>query len=277
MPTHSRYRRTVTKPGVVLSIIRRFRSEHMMQTSSALAFTTLMALVPLVTVVLSVADAVPYLNLLIKRLDLLIQENLLPAGAASTISGSIGRFSHRAQQLTVAGIAMLSVTAFILMFTIERTFNHLWLVKPRPIFARLRLYVFVMAVWPFVIAAIAALISFTVTTSLGFFDEPVWIRKFVLKTSSVMMLWLFFSFLYYAVPNVPVPRLNALAGGAFAALAFAGMQKMFVLFLWSSAVLCSVYGAFAAAPVFLVWLHMSWAVVLIGGLIAATAFRPAKR
>jgi membrane protein len=92
-----------------------------------------------------------------------------------------------------------------------------------------------------------------------------------------MMLWLFFSFLYYAVPNVRVPRLNALAGGAFAALAFAGMQKMFELYLSSSAVLSSVYGAFAAAPVFLVWLHMSWAVVLVGGLIAAMAFRSAKR
>lgn len=51
-----------------------------MQTSSALAFTTLLALVPLVTLVLSVADVVPYLNQLIKRLDFLIQENLLPRG-----------------------------------------------------------------------------------------------------------------------------------------------------------------------------------------------------
>ena len=134
-----------------------------------------------------------------------------------------------------------------------------------------------MAVWPFVLAAIAAVISFTVTTSLGFFDETALVRKFVLKASSITMLWLFFSFLYYAVPNVRVPRLNALAGGAFAALAFAGMQKVFELYLSSSAVLSSVYGAFAAAPVFLVWLHMSWAVVLVGGLIAAMAFRSAKR
>lgn len=277
MQTQSRYRRGHAKPGVVLAIIRRFRSEHMMQTSSALAFTTLMALVPLVTLVLSVADALPYLNLLIKRLDLLVRESLLPAAAANTISGSIGRFSHRAQQLTVAGIALLSVTAFILMFTIERTFNHLWQVKPRPFLARLSLYVFVMAVWPFVLAAIAAVISFTVTTSLGFFDEPIWFRRFVFKAASVMMLWLFFAFLYYAVPNVDVPRRNALAGGAFAALAFAGMQKIFELYLSSSAILQSVYGAFAAVPVFLVWLHLSWAVVLIGGLIAAMAFRSVRR
>jgi len=277
MPTQSRYRRVRAKPGVILAILQRFRSEHMMQTSSALAFTTLMALVPLVTLVLSVADAVPYLNLLTRRLDLLFQESLLPAAAASAISGGIGRFSHRAQQLTVPGIALLSVTAFVLMLTIERTFNHLWLVKPRPYLARVRLYVFVMAVWPFLLAAIAAVISFAVTTSLGFFDEPMWIRKFVLKAASVLLLWLFFAFLYYAVPNVRVPRRNALAGGAFAALAFAGMQKLFELYLSSSAVLASVYGAFAALPVFLVWLHLSWAVILMGGLVAAMAFRPTRR
>ena len=277
MQTQSRYRRGRAKPGVVLSILRRFRSEHMMQTSSALAFTTLLALVPLVTLVLSVADVVPYLNQLIKRLDFLIQENLLPRGAASTISGSIGRFSHRAQQLTAAGIALLSITAFALMLTIERAFNHLWQVNPRPLLARLRLYIFAIAVWPFVLAAIAAVISFTVSSSLGFFDEPAWFRKLVLKAVSVVMLWLFFSFLYFAVPNVSVPRRNALLGGAFAALAFAGMQKMFEIYLSSSAVLTSVYCAFSAVPVFLVWLHMSWAVVLVGGLIAATVFRSVRQ
>ncbi len=55
------------------------------------------------------------------------------------------------------------------------------------------------------------------------------------------------------------------------------MQKVFELYLASSAILKSVYGAFAAFPVFLVWLHLSWAVVLLGGLIAATTSRPARR
>ena len=55
------------------------------------------------------------------------------------------------------------------------------------------------------------------------------------------------------------------------------MQKLFEVFLVSSAVLKSIYGAFAVFPVFLVWLHLSWAVVLFGGLIAASINRPAKR
>jgi len=127
----------------------------MMQTSSALAFTTLMALVPLVAVVLAVAGAVPFLDLLVNRLDLLIREALLPSGAAGAIAGNIGKFSHKAQQLTWAGIALLSVTAFLLMNTIERAFNHLWLVKPRikanatapPVAAERKFCTVIPAIW----------------------------------------------------------------------------------------------------------------------------------
>jgi membrane protein len=249
----------------------------MMQTSAALAFTTLMALVPLVAVVLSVADAVPYLDLLVARLELLIRENLLPHGAAGAIAGNIGKFSHQAQKLTLAGIAILSVTAFMLLHTIERAFNHLWNVQPRPWLKRLRLYAFVMAVWPFILGAVAGVMSFAVTTSLGLFDEPAWIRRVALKAVAVILLGLFFSFLYYAVPNAQVSRRAALTGGLFATLAFSIMQKVFEIFLASSAILKSIYGAFAAFPVFLVWLHLSWAVVLFGGLIAASINRPATR
>lgn len=249
----------------------------MMQTSSALAFTTLMALVPLVAVLLSLAAAVPYLDVLIARLDLLVRDVLLPTGTAGTIAGSISRFSHKAQQLTLAGVALLSFTAIMLMNAIERTFNHLWLVKPRPWLARLRLYAFVVAVWPFILGAVAVAVSFAVSASLGLFDEPVWFRRILLKAVSMLLLGLFFSFLYYAVPNAEVSRRAALVGGVFATLAFSAMQKVFELYLVSSAMLKSIYGAFAAFPVFLVWLHLSWAIVLFGGLVVAKLSRPSKR
>ena len=277
MQKRPRSRQSVGHSAGPLGIVRRFFSENMMQTSSALAFTTLMALVPLVAVVLAVAGVVPFLDLLVNRLDLLIREALLPSGAAGAIAGNIGKFSHKAQQLTWAGIALLSVTAFLLMNTIERAFNHLWLVKPRPILARFRLYVFVMMVWPFVLGAVAGVMSFAVTTSLGWFDEPLWFRRLALKVLAMLLLGLFFSFLYYAVPNAEVSKRAAVTGGVFAALAFSLMQKVFEMFLVSSATLKSIYGAFAAFPVFLVWLHLSWAVVLFGGLIVATMSRPARR
>ncbi|MBS1188343.1 MAG: tRNA-processing RNAse [Rhodocyclaceae bacterium] len=270
--SHSR-----SRPGVVRTIIRRFHIENMGQTSAALAFTTLLALVPLVTLVAAVAHSVPFFDIPIRRLDAVLVQTLLPTGAGGTIAGYVGLFAQQARKLTVPGIAMLGVTAFLLMHTIERTFNHLWHVQPRPLLARLKLYAFVMAVWPFMLGAIAALISYAVTISLGFVEEATWVRRFLLKSASMALLGLFFGFLYYAVPNVRVSRTAAAVGGAFASLAFVAMQKGFELYLGSFGTLKSVYGAFAAVPIFLIWLHLSWAVVLVGGLIAATAFRPARR
>lgn len=271
-PRLSRKRHAAPRGGG--GILRRFRDENMMQTSAALAFTTLMSLVPLVAVVLSVAGAIPYFDILLARLEQPVREALLPAGAANTIVGNIGRFSHKAQQLTWMGIAFLGITAFMLMHTIERAFNHLWLVQPRPWLARLRLYAFVMAVWPFILGAVAGVISFAVTSSLGLFDEPAWFRRVALKGVAILLMGVFFSFLYYAVPNAKVSKRAAVIGGVFAALAFTAMQKLFEVFLVSSAMLKSIYGAFAAFPVFLVWLHLSWAVILLGGLVAARVNSP---
>jgi membrane protein len=276
MQSRSRYRRAHQQSVSGDGIFRRFLSENMLQTSAALAFTTLLALVPLVTVVLAVADTIPYFDLLLGRLQLLLRETLLPSGAAGTIAGGIGRFSHKAQKLTVAGLLLLGLTAFLLMHTIERTFNHLWRVEPRPLVVRLGLYAGAMAVWPFILGAVALAMSSAVSASLGLLDELAWIRRALPKGVSVLLLGLFFAFLYYAVPNARVTRRAALLGGAFATLAFAAMQKLFELYLASSAMLKSIYGAFAAIPIFLVWLHLSWAIVLFGGLLAARMTRPAK-
>lgn len=263
--------------GRLATIVRRFRSENMMQTSAALAFTTLLALVPLVAVVLSVAEAVPYLDVLLMRLEGLIQEALLPAGTGKAISGNIIRFSHRAQQLTAAGLIFLGATALILMHTIERAFNHVWQVKPRPVLLRLRLYLAAVLVWPFILAAVASVSYFALTRSLGLLDDSGMMRGMALKLLSVGLIAFALSLLYVAVPNAAVDRRGATLGGIFAALAFAAMQRAFEAYLAAVPVLKSIYGAFAALPVFLVWLQMSWAVVLAGGLIAATSFRPERR
>lgn len=277
MQTRSRYRKSQAGHGRLVGIFQRFQRENMMQTSAALAFTTLLAIVPLVAVVLSVAGTIPYLDPLIKRVDLLIQEGLLPTGTAGTISGIVGRFSHKAQKLTWVGLGFLSVTAFLLLHTIERAFNHVWQAKPRPVLVRIRLYAFVMAVWPFILGALAAAVSFAVSASLGYFDEPLWIRRWLVKLASMLLLGFFFSFLYYAVPNAGVPRRAALIGGAFASVAFTLMQKAFELYLGNFAMLKSIYGAFSVFPIFLAWLHFSWAVILFGGLIVATATHPGRR
>lgn len=274
MQSRSRYRRNRQQATANGGILRRFLQENMLQTSAALAFTTLLALVPLVALVLAVAELIPYFDLLLGRLTGILRETLLPTGAARTIAGGIGRFSTRAQQLTVAGLVLLAVTAFLLMQTIERAFNHLWQVEPRPFISRLRLYAFVMIVWPFLLGAVALASSFALSASLGLLNELPWARSILPHVLSSLLLGIFFAFLYYAVPNVRVSGRAALLGGAFASLAIAAMQRLFEFYLATSGVFRSIYGAFSAIPIFLIWLHLSWAIVLFGGLLAARLNRP---
>ena len=248
----------------------------MMQTSSALAFTTLMALVPLVCRGAGRSRCHPVFDLLVNRLDLLIREALLPSGAAGTIAGNIGKFSHKAQQLTWAGIALLSVTAFLLMNTIERAFNHLWLVKPRPILARFPALCLRDDGLALRARCCGWVMSFAVTTSLGWFDEPLWFRRLALKVLAMLLLGLFFVSLLCGAERRGFQAFRNDRRGV-AAVAFSLMQKVFEMFWSVQPPLKSIYGAFAVFPVFLVWLHLSWAVVLFGGLIVATMSRPARR
>lgn len=263
--------------GAIATILRRFAAENMLQTAAALAFTTLLALVPLLTLIVSVADLIPYFDALVSRLDTLLLKQLLPQSSASVITAYIGRFTDKARSLTVPGIAMLVLTSFLLLHTIERAFNHLWLVQPRPFLQRVRLYALAMTIWPVLMGAVAAVASFIVTASLGFIDEPGWVRQAVLKGLSVTLLGLFFAFIYYTLPNAKVSKKAAITGGIFVTAMFALMQKGFELYLGGIGSFKSIYGAFAAVPIFLIWLHLCWAAVLAGGLIAATVFPQTRR
>lgn len=259
------------------STLRRFFSENMLQTSAALAFTTLLALVPLITLMMSLSATLPFVDILIQRFDNLMVQSLLPPGSGGIIAAHIEKFCTKARSLAAPGIAMLIVTAFLLLNTIERTFNQLWRVKPRPYWQRLRLYALVILVFPILLGAIALVTTYAVSVSLGFLNEPAWMSQQIHNALSVALLGLFFSFLYFAVPNAPVNKLAALMGGLFASVLFALMQKGFEIYLTHVGSFKSIYGAFSAVPIFLLWLYLSWALVLFGGLIAASVFPHSRR
>ena len=80
---------------------------------------------------------------------------------------------------------------------------------------------------------------------------------------------LLFALLYHAVPNRHVSKWHATAGGLFATLGFSMMQRLFGLYIAKFPTYTMIYGAFSAVPIFLVWLYLSWSVVLIGALIVA--------
>ncbi|MFC5300459.1 YihY family inner membrane protein [Azospira restricta] len=255
----------------LVRICRRFGEEDFDQISASLAFTTLISLVPLAALILAMVSAVPAFASFVDHVDKLLVAHLLPAGSAGLISGKLLQFSKRAAEVSAFGVAVLVVTAFLLMNTVERAFNHVWRVRaPRPLWHRLALYAIVVVVWPVFIGALLAATSSALTASFGLLGELRWMRAPLFKLLSLAVLILFFAFLYHAVPNAPVRWRHAFTAGGFAALGFLLLQKAFELYLGYFPSYKAIYGAFAAVPIFLLWVYLSWAVVLVGGLVAAT-------
>ncbi len=252
-------------------IWRRFADEGFAQVSASLAYTSLLSVVPLVAVVLGILSMQPFFPGLVEELDQLVAQTFLPERNAGIIITYVLQFSQKATNVTVAGLAGLITAVLFLLLGIERAFNDVWRVKEnRAWWKKVRLAAVVIALWPFVVAGVVLAVYYGVTTSLGLIDDSQTLRDSVFKVVGLAVAAFFFAALYATVPNAQVVPRDALAAGFVAASLFILMQKAFGFYLSLFSTFTIVYGAFATVPIFLIWLYLSWAVVLVGALVAAT-------
>ena len=254
----------------VTRVMQRFVDEGFDQTSAALAFTTLLSIVPLVAVVLGSMSAMPSFLVMVDQLDNVVR-NMLPERSAGLIIAHVLEFSQKALNVTVIGLLALIATVFLLLQTVERAFNNAWKTTvTRSWWRRVGLYTALILLWPLAVAYVVAAISFAVSLSAGLVVEQKWLHSLLSKATVVSVSAVFFAGLYYIVPNARVRVLDALFAGFFAAFGFLLMQKGFELYLACFPSVTLVYGAFATVPIFLLWLYLSWAMVLLGALVAAS-------
>ena len=239
--------------------------------AGSLAFTTLLAIVPLLAVMLALFSNFPAFSRLGESLRGFLLDNLLPDRAGQIIATYAFEFSQKAAGLTLIGTVMVVVTALMLLMTIDRVFNHIWGVRrPRRLLMRLTVHWFVLTLGPLALGASVFATGQLVATSIALAGEGSWFGEVFTRLVSTILLGALFSFLYYAVPNHPVRVLHALAGGVAAAIAFVLMQRTFGLFIVRIPTYTLIYGTFAVLPIFLVWLYLSWVVVLLGAALSAT-------
>ncbi len=255
---------------LLVNVVRRFRAERYAQTAAALSFATLLGLVPMLVVGAAFLEALPFGIKLTAALEQFLRATLLPEKAGDVIAKYLGQFAHRAGRMTWIGLAVLAFTALLQMLTIERAFAAIWKVKQqRPWLKRLGLHLLTLVLGPLVFGGALASTTFLATASLGFVDEPRWVRLAFSETVPLVFLALLFGLLYWTLPNRPVSRWHAGVAGGMTALAFVGMQRLFALFVVKFPTYALIYGAFAAVPIFLLWLYLSWSVILVGALITA--------
>jgi membrane protein len=267
-------------PDFLTRCVSRFREERCAQAAASLAFTTLLALVPLLTVALVLISHFDLLSGLGTSLRAFLLANLLPEKAGKVIATYALQFSQKTGRLTVLGMGMLVTTALLLMFSIDRVFRQIWRVsQPRPLLKRIIVYLGGLILGPVVLGACVAMATYLVTASLGLVNEPRWLTDLFLKSLAVLLLAALCGGIYYAVPNRPVAPRHAVLGGVLAAVGFAVVQRGFGYYITAFPNYTLIYGAFAAVPIFLVWLYLSWLVVLAGALTVAVMgeMRPASR
>lgn len=251
-------------------VVERFLAVRAMTVAGSLAFTTLLSCVPLLVVALTVIGQLPVFAHLGKTLRSFLLENLLPDRAGKVIATYALQFSDKAVDLTLVGSLALIATAVLLLLTIDRVFNAIWMVKrPRPLWARLAIHWMALTLGPLILAASIAATTFLVSASLGAVDEPAWLRHGAFRVLPPLLFTLFFAFLYRTIPNRRTRRAHALIGGFVAALGLVLLQRLLGIYFARFPSYTLLYGAFSAMPIFLVWLYSSWLVVLGGAVVAA--------
>lgn len=237
--------------------------------AGALTYTTLFAIVPLMTVAYAMFSIMPAYEGIGERIESFVFENFVPARGA-VLQEQLSEFSSRARGLTAAGFIFLFVTAFLLLVTVERSFNRIWnVVEPRRGLQRFLVYWGVLSLGPPLIATgiliSVYLASLPLITDLDVFG----IGNLLLGYLPMLLTWVGFTVLYYAVPNCYVPFVHALIGG-FLAMWFFEFAKVVFNWVVANSSVGSIYGAFAAVPFFLAWMYMSWVLILSGAIFVRT-------
>jgi membrane protein len=253
----------------ILHVLRRFQEERCLQVASSLTYTTLLSLVPLITVALTMISAFPAFQEFTTHVDDFLSENVLPEPISDVISRYLEEFTEKAARLTALGVAGLAVTSFLLMYTIERAFNVIWRVhRGRSIAQRVVMYWSILTLGPALIGASLTMTTFVISRSMGWVESP-WLGDTALRLIPALFTIAAFTLLYYIVPSRPVQPTHALIGGLVAGVSFEIMKRGFGLYVALTPTYTMVYGAFATIPVFLVWIYASWVVTVMGAVVTA--------
>jgi membrane protein len=250
----------------------RFREDRLGLTASSLTFTTLIALVPLVTVMLAIFSAFPMFASFQTALEKYFLQALVPDGIAKPVLSALTQFAAKAARLGTVGLGLLVVTALALMLTIDRALSAIWRVRrPRPIAQRVLVYWAGLTLGPLLLGISLSMTSWALTASQGIVGALPGGVTALLNLFEFVLLALGVAALYHYVPNTHVRWRHALSGGVFVAVGIEVAKRLLAWYVGSIPNISAVYGAFAAVPILLLWIYVVWLIVLWGAVIAAYA------
>ena len=253
--------------------VKEFTERRVVNKASALTYSTLLAIIPILALLFAIARGFGFSNLLEDQF-----RNGLggQAQTAETILSFIDSYlSHAKSGIFIGvGLIMLFYTVLLLTHNMERTFNSIWQVKkPRSLYRKMTDYFSMMLLLPLLIM-LSSGISIFMSTFLKNMEEffllaPV--IKFLVRLTPFVLTWGMFTALYIFMPNTKVKLKFAIVPGILAGSAFQAFQYLYIgSQIWVSRY-NAIYGSFAAIPMFLLWTQISWSICLYGAQLCYVA------
>ncbi len=255
---------------VINSVVNRFCEDRCFRVASALSFTTLLSLVPLLTVILSMLSLFPVFETWSETLETFIYQNFVPT-AGESVKSYLHEFSDKAGELTAVGLVFLMISSLLLLATIEDAFNDIWRIRRgRPFFQRLIVYWAVITLGP-LLTAISLSMSSAMLSAMIFSEQSLLAgaTRFVLRYIPILFELGAYVLFYKAIPNTEVKFHHALAGGVVATILFEITKQGFAFYISNFKSYQLIYGALATIPIFFIWVYLCWLVMLVGAVIAA--------
>ncbi len=264
----------------IIFVIRRFEANNCREQAGSLTYTTLFAVVPMLTVFLVIISSIKALEPARQQLQQLIYSNFLPKTSIA-FDKALNAFTDNSSNLTIIGVLFLFVTTVMMLTSIETAFNKIWRVKEtRNGIVGFMRYWTIISLGPILLGS-----AFVISSTLASLN--VLSNNFAgYEVNGAALLWVIsfgltvvgFFTLYWTIPNRSVPVRSAMIAAVFSAVTFELVKNLFGFVMTNFTSYQLVYGAFAAVPIFLLWIFLSWNVVLLGVEIsyAITAFHTGK-
>jgi membrane protein len=260
----------ITLYKIIFLSISGFIRERISIRASALTLYTLLSIVPVMALLFGIAKGFGLESKLETwLLDQFPQQKTLLEQAVVFARRMLD--DTRGGLVAGAGVAFLLYTVISVIGNIESAFNHIWsIAKSRTFIRKISDYLSLMLIGPFLAIAasglnvyIATLVN-QATQAHSYFHVFGRIAGIALGLSPFLLLWLLFSFLYIFLPNTKVRITSGLFGGAIAAIAYVITQTLYIKLQVGVSNANAIYGSFAALPLFLIWVQVSWNIVLFG-------------
>lgn len=246
--------------------IRSFMDRGLQMKSAALTFSTVLAIVPAFALLLAIGRGFGFQDILTQNIY-----TYFPAQhkAIAVAIGFVDSYLKEASGgiFVGVGIIMLLWTLISLLSTIEECFNNVWdIKKDRTIYQKITDYIAICLIIPILMvcsSGVSIFMSTIVQTQLHLqFLTPL--LNIVLETSPVVLAWLAFTLSFFLIPNTKVQFKYAAVSGAICAIAFQILQLLFVNGQIYVSKYNAIYGSFAFLPLLLIWLQLSWMILLFG-------------